>query len=915
MTQQASPSHLVYTKLNQPRLAAQLIERKRLYTALDLHWPLTIVVAPAGYGKTTLVSHWAAQCGLRCAWLSLDPGDNEISVFADYFLAATARLFPEVVHNIAVGPQHGTATSFLAVARKLADALDEVDERFAVVLDDYHFVGEPDIHRFLAELLRFPPHGLSLVLASRIDPPLPLAAMRARAQLAEVRTHDLRFTTDEIAEYLQQALNTVVDAKTLGVVEESTEGWIAGLHLAALYLQNQANTAEAAAKFGGSNRVTVDYLAIEVLARQGLETQSFLVQTSFLRRMCPALCDAILGAQQSRRILDYLDSQNLFITTLDDHQQWYRYHHLFQQLLVSRLRATHSRAAIAALYAAASRWCAEQDLVDEAITYAVAADNVAGAIALIESHRHATMNAEQWQQLERWLNLLPRQHVDESPQLLVLEAWILHKRQRLTEIPARLDLAEALLKETRLPDEVQRHLCSEIDALRSQQYFSLGNATLAYLTAQKALDTTPLEHSGVRGVAWVFLAGGLFVSHGLPAALKALANAHSNGRAAHSSEHSRILIVKCLLFWMAAELPNLKRAADELLRYAERHELPESTIWARYFCGCACYQQNDLKAAGDHFLAVIHSQHIAPGFALIEGSFGLALALQAQGDTAGANAAAAAVLDYAQQTGNSAARQAALAFGAYLALLQNRLDEAFDWTVGAVRSFTPAPMPTFFAPPLATAAILIRQGTQAALNEAEHLLQQMETYLAASHIDRYRIEVLALQSLLYAKRGQRSQSSAVLEEAVRLAQPGGMQRVFLDLGRPLHDLLLELNLGGLPGAFVRQLGTGTMPASPAPVAAVPASPGSETVQHIPPTRVQPRHPDLIELLTNREFEVLQLLALRLTNKEIAHTLGISTGTVKQHTINLFRKLHVENRREAIVQARAMGFQIETPYPL
>ena len=176
-------------------------------------------------------------------------------------------------------------------------------------------------------------------------------------------------------------------------------------------------------------------------------------------------------------------------------------------------------------------------LVNEAITYAVAAENVAGAIALIESHRQATMNAEQWQQLERWLNLLPRQHVDEHPQLLVLEAWILHKRQRLTEIPARLDLAEALLKENRLPEKVQRYLGSEIDALRSQQYFSLGNATLAYMTAQNALDTTPLEHSGVRGVAWVFLAGGLFLSHGLQAALNALADAPSNGRPAHSSEH------------------------------------------------------------------------------------------------------------------------------------------------------------------------------------------------------------------------------------------------------------------------------------------------------------------------------------------------------------------------------------------
>ena len=327
-------------------------------------------------------------------------------------------------------------------------------ERFTIVLDDYHFIGEADIHRFLAELLRFPPRGLNLVISSRAEPPLPLAALRPRAQMAEIRTHDLRFTFDEAADYLQRALNQAVDAKTVTLVEESVEGWIAGLHLAVLYLQHQREPSTAAAHLKGHNRFTADYLALEVLAKQGPETQEFLLKTSILQRMCPALCDAVLGAAiedgapgsgdghtaaQSRRILDYLDSQSLFITTLDDNQQWYRYHHLFQQLLELRLRATYPKAQIAELYRAASRWSVEQDLIDEAIAYSIAAGEMTGdmqRIALIESHRHAAMNAERWQQLERWFNLLQRQQVDLHPELLLLEAWVLHKRQRLTEIPA-----------------------------------------------------------------------------------------------------------------------------------------------------------------------------------------------------------------------------------------------------------------------------------------------------------------------------------------------------------------------------------------------------------------------------------------------------------------------------------------------
>ena len=297
MTKQISASQLVYTKLNQPRITTQFVERKRLYTALDLQRPLTIVVAPAGYGKTTLVSSWATQSGLPCSWLSLDPNDNQLGVFVDYFQAAVERLYPDAIRQAAVDPYFGAVTSYSTAARKLADALDDIDERFTIILDDYHFIADADIHRFLAELLRFPPRGLNLVISSRTEPPLPLAALRARAQMAEIRMRDLRFTFDEAADYLQRELNQAVDAKTVALVEESAEGWIVGLHLAVLYLQHQTEPGAAAAQLKGHNRFTADYLAFEVLAKQGAETQEFLLKTSILQRMCPALCEAVLAAE------------------------------------------------------------------------------------------------------------------------------------------------------------------------------------------------------------------------------------------------------------------------------------------------------------------------------------------------------------------------------------------------------------------------------------------------------------------------------------------------------------------------------------------------------------------------------------------------------------------------------------------
>lgn len=962
MPEQTAASQLVYTKLNQPRITTQFVERERLYAALDMQRPLTVVVAPAGYGKTTLVSSWAARSGLPCSWLSLDAGDNQLSVFIDYFLAAVERIYPQIIRQGAPGPLHGVVTSYSTAARKLGDVLDDIDERFAIVLDDYHFIAEADIHRFLAELLRFPPRGLNLIISTRAEPPLPLAALRARAQMAEIRTRDLRFTFDEAAEYLQRELNQTVDAKTLALVEESAEGWITGLHLAVLYLQHQREPSAAAAQLKGHNRFTADYLAFEVLAKQGAETQEFLLKTSILQRMSPALCDAVMAAPlegaeagspggstavHGRLILDFLDSQNLFITTLDDNQQWYRYHHLFQQLLELRLRATYSKDKIAALYCAASRWCAEQELIDEAIAYSSAAGDMTGdmtgAIALIEAHRHAAMNAERWQQLERWLNLLRRQRIDMHPELILLEAWVLHKRQRLSEIAALLDLAEALRADESVSTDKRRLLGSEIAALRSQQYFNRPDVVRAYQEAQRALDCAPAEYASVRGLAWIFLGAGLFLAKGKEQALAILTDNLGSGYTAHSYEYGRLLIIKCFVYWMAADMPSMERTATELLRFAQPRDLPESILWAHYFHGCACYQQNDLAVAYDDFLMVTHNQHLAPGFLAIQGPIGLALVLQAQDQDEAAAAAATAVLDYAQQTGNDLARQAGLAFGAALALRQGRIDDAAQWASGVGYSFVIPPVVTLFAPPLAVAAILLQHGTQAALSDAEQMIEQMGTFLAEAHVTRFYVEVLAMKAQLYARRGQRTQALGTLGHAVTMAYPGDLQRVFLDLGPQIGELLAQLDLDGERGTFVRRLctaadhpaasthsSTAHFPvANPVassianPVASPVAGPAGLTsaageengAAPRAPAMRQPRHPDLLELLTNREMEVLQLLALRLTNKEIAQSLGISTGTVKQHTINLFRKLHAENRREAILQARAMGFEIETPYPL
>lgn len=914
MTTQTPAANLIQTKLNQPRVVAHLMQRERLYAPLDLHRPLTLVVAPAGYGKTVLVSQWAAQSGMRCAWLSLDAGDNRLSTFVDYFLASVERLFPDVVHATGVNPSQGAATPYSAIARKLADELDAIDENFVLVLDDYHFIDEPAIHRFVTELLRFPPRNLNLVIVSRVDPPLPLAALRARAHLSEVRTSALRFTPEEATEYLRQEFNQDVDRQTLDILEDSTEGWITGLRLAVLFLRDQEDVALAAAQFKTISRFTADYLALEVLAKQQPIIQSFLLKTSILERMCPALCDALFelepALQEGRHFLDALERQNLFLMTLDDKQRWYSYHPLFRQLLQSHLRATCPRSEIASLYNAASRWCAGQELIDEGIAYAVAADDPTFAIAVIEQHRHRAMNEERWPELERWLYLVGRRNIESSPHLLMLEAWLLHKRQHLNAVPGRLDLAEALLANHILSEAEDRRLRSEIDALRSQQYFRQFDGERTVRSACRALEHAPAQYSSVRGVAWVFYISGYFLNHGLQAALALLPDEADEVRPLPVVESSRILLTKCFLYWMAGDLPSLRRVASSLLNFAEVHNLPESVIWARYFHGCACYEQGDLALAGADFLSVVSQQHMAPGFALSEATFGLASVLQAQSNPSGARAALESIAEYGEQTGNATIVETVDAYKAYLALLQDRPMDAIRWVSNAARGAAAVPIVTFFAPPVAAAAILIRHGSPASLAEAELMLSRTDALLRKTHIDRMRVEVLIQQALLYDTLRRHADALTTLEAAVTMAESGGVVQPFVDAGPPMANLLARLRPTVEHDAFAQRLRQASRRATPDELA-----PG-HTTRSLPsmPLLAQPRHADLIELLTNRELEVLQLLALRLSNFEIARDLNVTAGTVKQHTINIYRKLHVENRRQAIVQAKAMGFKIETPYP-
>lgn len=896
---------LIKTKLYRPLLGGETIRRQRLIDLLDSggDLPLTLVTAPAGSGKTTLLCDWLSTCPCPNAWLSLDDDDGDIAVFLSYFIAAIQTVFPDACPTVRamlrapeVPPQHVLAAALINEIDALrSEPALAAGRRFVLVLDDYHLLHSRPVDDLLTALLRHPSPALRLVLTSRSDPALPLPAMRARRQLLEVRFQQLRFSEQETVEFLQQTLDVPLPGETTAALVQRTEGWITGLHLASIYLRHAPNPADRLRAIQAGDRYVMDYLMDEVLALLPAKIQEFLLKTSILDRLCGPLVEAVACIDDEvcngRAYLEWLEQANLFVFVLDD--QWYRYHHLLQQLMLNRLRQQVSAAEIATLHGRASAWFARNGLVEEAISHALAAGDDRAAVQIVEAHRHQAMNQEHWQQIERWLGLMPHPLIAESPELLLMEAWILQKQWRLAEIGPLLDRIDARLKALPPSEAGPSYLSAEVDALRSLvRYYRLdGEATFAL--ASRALEALPMACSSVRGLGWMYYAAGLQVRGDISGALEAIHLGLAEDRFHRNAFPARVMMAHCFLHWINADPANLRQAADHFLRVAQERALLESVWWARYFHGCAAYAINDLATAEREFAAVVEQRYVAHGMPFTQGAYGLASVWQAQGAGERALALVESVLAYGQEIDNARIQMDAQAFLAWLALCQGRSDEAYRWAESVDPRVLTVPMTTFHIASLSQVKILIAAHTSASLNRAASLLARLEQQ-AQGNV-RATAEVLAVRALLDDALADEEAALSALQEAVALAQPGGLLRVFVDLGAPMARLLNRLALQDRAGA-ARIL------------RAFPPAPA--TSAHRP--HVSPPQPALIEPLTYREIEVLELLAQRLSAKEIAERLVISDRTVKRHAANIYQKLGVNGRQQAVAAATALGVLRVTP---
>lgn len=876
---------LLQTKLYVPRLRPSLIPRPRLIETLNhgLTGKLTLISAPAGFGKTTLISSWidslqterAAPSPARIAWLSLDENDSELSRFLSYVIVALQRIDPQMGESALPLLQ----ASPLPLSRVLTILLNDIAKQPAslmLVLDDYHAIDSQPIDEAVTFLLEHLPPQLHLAITSREDPNLPLARLRVRGVLTELRAADLRFTVAETAVFLQKVMGLNLTKGQIAALEARTEGWIAGLQMAALSMRGQDDLSGFIQSFTGSHRFVLDYLLEEVLHQQPEHVQEFLLKTAVLNRLTGSLCDALTGDDDGQEMLESLERANLFLVPLDNERRWYRYHHLFADLLRQRLLQQGDKV-VNGLHGRASQWYEDNGLELEAFHHAASAHDTERAQRLMEGAGVPLHFRGGVMPVLNWLGSLETAELDDRPALWVMYASALASIERNSTIEQKLQAAEAAIaaatdQQDLAPDDVTRNLIGHIAALRGSLAVGQHQVATIITQAHRALEYLHPDNLAVRtAVAWQ-----LGVAYQLQGDRYAASQAYSEAIAASrtSGNHLFDLVATIGLGQVQEAETQLHLAADSyrhILQTVGESPLPAS---CDAYLGLARihYEWNDLDAAQqDAERSLDLAQQTEEVDTPVASELFLAQLKLAQGDAAGAAALLMPVEQFVHQHNFERRISEVAALQILILLRQDNLAAAAD-------------LAQIYDLPLSQARVHLAQDNPAA---ALALLEPLRQQAQDNRWQKERLQVLVLQALVLKAQGERDTAVHLLNEALALAEPGGFIRIFVDEGLPMAQLLSETAVRGIMPNYCGKL-----------LAVFEAK--GQKIEHEPdPSPAQ----SLIDPLTNRELEILTLIAAGLKNKEIAEQLIVSLNTVLYHIKNIYSKLGVNKRTLAIAKAK------------
>jgi LuxR family maltose regulon positive regulatory protein len=838
-----------------------------------------------------LISGWAEALTCPVAWISLDEHDSDIVVFISYILAALQTIYPETGADTRALIQSSEIPPLGAITRTLINELHQTEGHFVLVLDDYHLVRSTSIHDFIDELLSHPPQYLHLVLGTRLDPPKTLNILRARGHVTEIRLQDLRFTEVETAVLMEKIIGAPIDAATLAELNTRSEGWVTGLRLAALAMRHRVGRDRIQGNISLNNRYVSGYLVSEILSQQSEQLVEQMLKIAILDRFCAELCQEVCNLASGKRagnaegFILWLEAANLFVVPLDDQGVWFRYHHLFQAFLQNELNRRFSADEIAILHHRASDWFAQNGLVEEAVQYALEAQNLDLAAQLVEDQRIDLLFQEQWLRIQNLLNLFPRDFVERCASLLSLEALLFCYSYNFDALLPTLKQLEYLLARSdhKMSDQLRLALESELALMWGFVYFWLADGARSLEKLNQAVEIAPTEHTFVDGHAHQYRIIALQMVGRYQEALELAESTHAKTAKYGHSYLARIQISLMVVYLSESNLQSARQAAQLALKLTQEIGLYTSMSWALQALGYIYYQWNELETARQYYAQVQELRNRTTVQAQAQASYGLARTLQALGEKERARGVSKSAVEWANEVDNTRILAEAGAWYDRLAVLNGQTPRNLTWAASLDKSYSP--MIFIEAAHVSLAAILISRGTPQSLAEAGTLLAGLREFCVQTHNVWHLIEIIALEALLFDALDEHQKALAKLEEAIQHARTGGYIRVFVDLGTPMQALLAELYQKEVAPGYIDRI-----------LRAFPTSTAAITLAN---------QENLLEPLTNRESEILVLLAQRLTNREIAERLVLSTGTVKQHLYNIYQKLNVKNRRQAIAIAKEL----------
>ena len=893
---------LLATKLHRPQLQARFLRRQRLIDQLEegRELQLVLVSAPAGYGKSTMVVEWLEESDRPVAWLSLDPGDSNLSVFLSYVMSSIETLFPgacAVTRGALAAPEFPSAR---VLARHLANDLDAIDASFTLALDDYHCIEGSAVHDLIDEFLTYPVADVHLVIVSRHDPPLPLTSLRAKSRLVEIRFDDLRFSREEAAALMEDLLGRPLSDVALERLMEFTEGWVAGLQLVALAMRHQPEPEAFFSKLEGSIPDIRDYLLSEVLAQQPPALQECILKTSVVDRFSAAFCEGVCENSEGcplagEPMMRNLTETGIFIVPLDAEGKWFRYHHLFQDLLRAQFERDAGVDGVAPLHSRASQWFESLGSAREAIDHALKAGDLVRAAEVVEKRQIAEFNADRWFVVRDWLERIPAEVQEGRPAILLAQAWIRYNQRRLPEIAALVEQAESCLSEA---DEDEREgLRGQINFNKTILRFSQGDAEGVLELVGKAQRQLPPEFVFVRAELERFWGMGHQMSGQGEQAVAQLERRIRDESEAHPLMVARRISTICFLHLMACQTAALQQATMRLRAVSEKNALGFTGVWATFIHAISCFESGEFEAARSHFREVTEQRHIFQlQFGMI-GLTGLILTCEAMGHQGEADEMLDLLQEFAGEGGGVQSIAIAASCRARVALWRGELGTAIRLLPPTLGPADAAALIYFVEVPwLTQCRVLLAKGAKDDVASATTMLADLRKGLEGLHNTCQVIEVMVLQAWAHDLMEESVKAKEILEAALQLAEPGWWIRPFLEAGEWVTALLGPD--GGDDSPFRKELRKRVRKRQPTGNnrRVVPAEE--------PAVQSAPKQP-LSEALTNREFDVLELIGQRLYDKEIAARLSISPQTVKAHLKHIYQKLGVGNRRAAVDRATTL----------